>query len=181
MNKVKIAKYSYIISSAILMLSGCLILFVPNITIAISGKLAGAAILLAGIAKLYGYFSDDLYKIAFQFDLAFGILTIMLGGYLLFFSNGFQEYVTMAIAAFVIVNSLFTVQNSLEAKTFGVTTWWILLIGGILAAAAGTLAMIMSGGNYLSALISTGAALLLDGIQNIIVAVFAVNADKNKK
>ena len=37
--------------------------------------LLGAAVIACGAVKLMGYFSDDLYRLAFQFDLAAGLLT----------------------------------------------------------------------------------------------------------
>ena len=43
------------------------------------GILVGCMMIGFGAVKLMGYFSRDLYRLAFQFDLAYGILLIVLG------------------------------------------------------------------------------------------------------
>ena len=81
MNIVKKAKCIHIVISAILMAVGlCLILWPVSFASLICWFI-GAVCVLIGVAKLIGYFSNDIYRLAFQFDLALGIFTILLGGF----------------------------------------------------------------------------------------------------
>lgn len=178
MNRVKVAKSAYIVSSALVFLLGCMFLFYPGASIDVVCRIVGAVILAAGIVKIYGYFSHDLYRIAFQFDLALGILTVLLGGAMLIFPSRFSAFLSVIISVFVIVDSVFTIQNSLEAKAFGIKRWWLLLTVGILTAAVGGVALIKPFESSLIIMRLIGVAFIADSIQNIIVAILTVHYGK---
>ena len=91
MKRVWIAKSSYILMSVVIFLVGCVFLIWPGISLTVLARVMGAILLLSGIAKLFGYFSNDLYRIAFQFDLAFGILTAAAGMVILIFPQDAAE------------------------------------------------------------------------------------------
>ena len=42
-------------------------------------QMLGAILVLYGAIKMIGYFSRDLYRLAFQYDLAFGMLIMLIG------------------------------------------------------------------------------------------------------
>lgn len=42
-------------------------------------RVIGAVSLFYGVSKILGYFSHDLYNLAFQFDLALGVFTLIFG------------------------------------------------------------------------------------------------------
>ena len=112
MSRVKIAKYAYLISSAAVFLLGVLFLIFPNASLNAVCRVAGAVILISGAVKLYGYFSHDLYRIAFQFDMAFGILTILLGAAMLIMPGKFSEFLSAIISIFVIIDAVFTIHRT---------------------------------------------------------------------
>jgi len=58
---------------------GVLLIAVPDFSMKLLGILVGCMMIGFGAVKLMGYFSRDLYRLAFQFDLAYGILLIVLG------------------------------------------------------------------------------------------------------
>ena len=71
-------KIGYIIISAILCALGILLIAKPDMSLSLIGIIVGIVLIVFGVIKLIGYFSKDLYRLAFQFDLAFGILLIAL-------------------------------------------------------------------------------------------------------
>ena len=52
---------------------------VPEFSSEVIGIFCGIILILFGIVRLIGFFSKDLYRLAFQYDLAFGILMVTLG------------------------------------------------------------------------------------------------------
>ena len=76
---MRAAKTSYIVLSALYCVFGVLLIAVPDFSMKLLGILVGCMMIGFGAVKLMGYFSRDLYRLAFQFDLAYGILLIVLG------------------------------------------------------------------------------------------------------
>ena len=81
---MKIAKIGYIVVSVLFCIAGILFIALPEISTKIVKIEIGIAAIVFGIVKLIGYFSKDLYRLAFQFDLEFGILMVVLGTIVLF-------------------------------------------------------------------------------------------------
>ena len=128
MNIIRFAKRCYIGTSVLLFVLGIAFLFWPGTSLAVLSRLVGAAMVLFGAARIVGYFSNDPYRLAFQFDFAMGILTCALGLVLLIFPGAVMKYMTALIGLFVVVDAVLTVQNSLEARRFGLGRWWLLLL-----------------------------------------------------
>ena len=165
-------------TSSLFILLGAAFLFAPQTSLTVFARIAGVAMLFSGAAKLIGYFSNDPYKIAFQFDFAMGVLTCAFGSVLLLFPDKIAKYLTVMIGVFVIIDALFIIQNAIEAFRFGIGRWYLLLIGGIITLALGVCALIkpLSATMFVTRL--GGAALLVDGIQNIIVAILTIKREK---
>ena len=81
---VKLAKYGYIITSVALILIGVRLLFNPNLSMNLVYYILGGVLMVYGLIRIVGYFSRDLYQLAFQYDLAFGILMIAHGNVMVF-------------------------------------------------------------------------------------------------
>ena len=174
MDFVRFAKRCYILTSAVVLLLGVLFLFWPIGSLLALTRIVGAVMLLAGAAKLIGYFSNDLYKIAFQFDFAIGVLTCAFGALILIFPEKAVKYLAIVVGLLVIIDALITIQNAIEASRFGIRRWWWLLVGGIVALALGVCALLRPFEANSLMMRLTGIALLTDGIQNIIVGVLTV-------
>ncbi len=76
---MRVAKIGYIAVSAALCFFGVLLIVKPEISLAAFGLFTGIVLIIFGIIKIVGYLSRDLYRLAFQYDLACGILVIALG------------------------------------------------------------------------------------------------------
>lgn len=76
MTPMRVAKGGYILMSAIFCALGVLFIVRPGQSLKVMGLALGIAMIAFGAFKLVGYFSRDLYRLAFQYDLEFGILLI---------------------------------------------------------------------------------------------------------
>lgn len=76
---MRAAKVGYIVMSALFCVLGAVLLIRPDVSVRWIGRLLGIGMLIFGAVKLVGYFSRDLFRLAFQYDLAFGLLLMALG------------------------------------------------------------------------------------------------------
>ena len=174
MRLVRAAKVGYIFASIITMLVGLVLIIWPELSVSMICMVMGAIIMLSGAAKLFGYFTNDLYRLAFQFDLALGILTMLLGALMIFMPSKFSQFLFIAAAIYVIVNGLFTLQTAIEAKRFGLRKWWVLLAGAILSGLIGVLLLIKPFESAAAITRLVGGALIADGLQNLVVAALTI-------
>ena len=116
------ARDGYIVMSIVFYIAGLTYMLLPEIspmTICIS---SGIALIAYGIIKIIGYCSNDLYCLAFQYDLACGIFLIVLGVIMLCSSTKLIPYLSVGLGALVLLDSLLTIQTSKDAKQFGLQT-----------------------------------------------------------
>ena len=73
---IRIAKYGYIFMSVLFCVAGILMLLKPGISVEAIGLFAGLSMIVFGVIKLIGYFSKDLFRLAFQYDVCFFRLLI---------------------------------------------------------------------------------------------------------
>ncbi len=169
-----VAKTGYIVMSLVFCAAGIACIANPGLSAAVIGRVLGAAMILFGAVKLVGYCSRDLYRLAFQYDLGFGLLLIALGALVLIRPAGVLDFLFTALGIAVLTDGLYKVQIAVDAKRFGIPTWWLTLA---LAVAAGLIGLALVFRPWDSARLLTillGAALLAEGILNLCVAVCTV-------
>ena len=102
---VRIAKIGYIVASALLCGVGVLLLAYPQISTLVLARILGSTLLAFGCIKLVGHFSRDLFRLAFQYDLQFGILLIALHGGLVYLENDFLYALPLLIGTFALAEA----------------------------------------------------------------------------
>ncbi len=178
---MKTAKIGCIVLSAALCVLGVLLMAIPEFSLSLLGIIGGVLLILLGAVRLVGYFSKDLYRLAFQYDLASGILLVVLGIIIALRPASLMTFLCIALGFFILTDGLFKLQISLEARRFGVTTWWVTLALALLAAVCGLSLMLRpaEGSRVLMALL--GLTLLSEGILGISTMVTAVKIIKHQQ
>ena len=178
---IQAAKAGYVALSALLCALGAVLLLWPGFSLRLLCRVTGGALVAFGAVKLAGYFSRDLYRLAFQFDLAFGLLLIALGAVLLLRPVGAMSMLCLALGVVVAADGLFKLQTALDARRFGLSTWWLILALGLVAGAAGV-AMAAHPSDSARALTAlTGAALEAEGLLNLCVGLCAVKIVRHQR
>lgn len=126
-------------------------------------------------------FSKDLYRLAFQFDLALGLLCLLLGLILLCNPVGFTTFVHFLIGIVVLTDSMFKLQTALDAKRFGISNWWVIGLTSLLTGTCGVLLVLNPFGGAKLIMRLIGITALLEGVLNLLVAVYAVKIQKQGK
>ncbi|MCR5383162.1 MAG: DUF308 domain-containing protein [Saccharofermentans sp.] len=178
---IRIAKYGYIVMSALFCIAGILMLIKPDLSVNAIGLFAGLSMIGFGAIKLIGYFSKDLFRLAFQYDLQFGALLVILGIITLFNPGDIMSFVCVTGGICIIAGCLFKVGISLEAKTFGIDEWWITTVLAAFAGTVGIMLVLRPSEVMKTMVIILGIAMLADGLLNICVALSMVKIVKNQK
>ena len=174
MTPMRVAKTGYIVMSVVFCVVGVLFIALPARSAVVIGRVLGAAMAVFGVVKLVGYFSRDLYRLAFQYDLEFGILLIALGAVILLKPEGALDFIFAALGIAIFSDGLFKVQIALDARRFGISAWWLTLALAAATVAVGLALVFRPWDSARLLTILLGAALLAEGILNFCVAVSTV-------
>ena len=178
---MRIAKIGYIVMSVLLCMAGVLFIARPDMSAAGIGIFVGAAMVTFGVIRLIGYFSKDLYRLAFQYDLEFGILLIVLGLIVLLRPDNFMNFICIVIGMLILLDGLFKIQIAMDSKRFGIGSWWFVLAMAILTGIVGAALVFDSarGAEILTVLL--GISLLSEGILNLYTVISTVRIIRNQK
>ena len=171
---MKTAKIGYIVMSVLFCVLGVVLLFTPGVSALWIGRLLGIGLILFGAIKLVGYFSRDLFRLAFQYDLAFGLLLMVLGIVTLSHPGDALSFLCVMFGIPVLADGLFKIQIAMDSRQFGIRNWWLVLVLAALTCVVGVGLGFrpMTGVRALTALM--GLSLLCDGVLNLSVALCTV-------
>ena len=176
-----IAKNGYIALSALFIAFGVIFAAwteLPETVIRFAG---GSALLLFGAVKLVGYFSKDLYRLAFQYDLQFGILLVVLGAVVIIKSTNIMSFMCIALGIVILLDGLFRIRVALDAKHFGIRLWWGIFVLAVIAAAAGLLLVFRPLEISEAIRVYFSIALIASGVLNLFVVLTTVKIIRNQK
>ena len=173
-NRIKVAKTSYIIISILLCVLGIVLIAVPDFSVTLLCVLGGGIMMLFGLVKIIGYCSKDLYRLAFQFDLAFGILFVVLGFILIIRTDAMVNLICIVMGICVLADALLKIQISIDSRAFGIKKWWLILAMAILTGVAGFLLIFRPSESIQTIMILFGIALITEGVLNLITILTAV-------
>ena len=177
---MKIAKSGYVIMSLAFCLIGILFMTRPQASAVLIGRALGIVMIVFGVIKLIGYFSKDLFRLAFQYDLEIGILLLLLGVIAVTETIDVMNFIFIAVGVVIMVDALFKTRIAFDSKAFGIGTWWTILV---LAVMTGLIGLVLVFRPWESASLLTillGVALFAEGILNLCVAVCTVKIVKKQ-
>lgn len=178
---MRAAKIGGIIVSVLLCALGVFMMLRPEASAYALSIACGVIFILLGVMKLVGYFSKDLYRLAFQYDLAFGLLVIAVGIVILSRPGEMMGLMCVILGLCILADGLFRVQTALNAKHFGLPLWWLILVWAIVTGIMGFLLLLRPGIGGRALMIFMGAALVAEGLLNIDTIVTAVKIVKNQR
>ncbi|MBE5806727.1 MAG: hypothetical protein E7317_00080 [Clostridiales bacterium] len=171
---VRAAKYGYIVMSLLSCLLGVVMLARADFTPPYAGVAVAALLAAFGVIKLIGYFSGDIYSLAFQFDLGAGILMLALAAVLLAAPGVRSGFLCALVGVALLAESLGKIQTALDARRFGLDTWWLILALAVLSGAAAFLPVLNLSRAPEALRGFLGAALILGGAMDLAVSLCAV-------
>lgn len=176
--QIKAAKIGYIIISILFSAIGIFMIIHPFASVLVLCYLIGTLLIAFGMIKMIGYSSKDLYRLAFQYDLAFGILDITLGLIICFFPLDALSLLYITIGILILADGLFRIQLAIDAKSFGIRSWWLILSIAIITSVFGSLLIIRPTRSASILMVVFGITLLSEGILNLCVSISAIKISK---
>lgn len=172
--RIQTAKLGYIIISILLCVLGIVLIAVPDFSVRLLCWIGGLILILFGLVKIIGYCSKDLYRLAFQYDLAFGILLIALGVVLILRSNTMTNIICILLGICILADALLKIQISIDSKMFGIRQWWLILAMAIITGIIGFLLVLHPSESVQIIMLLLGMALFTEGILNLVTILTAV-------
>lgn len=178
MNGIKNFKNMYSILTICLILVGAVLLIAPGIALDVECIIFGIYMIIYGAVKIMGYFAKDAYQLAFQFDLALGIVIAIVGIVFVCRTARVVQLLSTCIGIVMLVDATFKIQTSIDSKRFGISRWWLMLILAVIVAAIGILLILMPGETTRLMVRLIGLNLCMDGILNLVIVIDTVKTDK---
>ncbi len=176
---VRSAKIMHLCAAVLFVIAGVLVGFVPDLeNIPLFGNVAiGIASIIIGATGIYGYFSNDMYRLAFQSDFALGIFNVVLGILLIINPVQLPELLPTTIAILTLLEGGNKSQIAVEGQRFGIHKWYLVLISALLEIAMGVVLLVLTyQGQEASVNIHPwmGAAMCLVGSVNFFTTMYTV-------
>lgn len=178
---MRIAKIGYIVMSVMFCITGALFIALPDISITMIGVSMGIAMIVFGIVKLVGYFSRDLFRLAFQFDMELGILLLVLGLIVLIRPDDLMTFICIVLGISILTDGLFKVQIALDSKRFGIKSWWVILALAVVAGTIGVFLIFRSAKSAQFLTVLLGVSILAEGILNLYTVISTVLIIKHQQ
>lgn len=178
---MRVAKIGYIIMSVLLCVFGVLLIADPDISLSVIGIVCGALFIVFGLVRLVGYFSKDLYRLAFQYDLAFGLLMIALGVIMLLSPESLMNFICIALGLSIFADGLFKVQIAIDSKRFGLSTWWLILALAVITVVVGIVLVARPSDSSRVLIVLMGVSMLCEGLLDLGTVITAVKIIKHQQ
>ena len=178
---VRAAKISYIVMSVLFCVLGVVLLVTHEMSVSVLGVLVGAMLIAFGIVKLIGYFSKDLYRLAFQFDLSLGLMLAVLGVIILRNPDQAMSFLCLMLGIATMADGLFKLQSALDARRFGLKSWPLILMLAVGAGVVGALLMLRPMQSARALTVLLGIGMMLEGVLNLCVALFGIKIIRHQR
>ncbi len=179
---VRSAKIINIVSASLMLVAGILLMTINSMEEILAQRIMlGILFSLTGGAKIFGFFSNDLYRLAFQYDFAIGIFCELLALLLVLSPAQNYDVLYLLLVVYVLFDALLKVQMSLDARQFGMKSWGLILGTALGLGATGAFAAAALQAELVRALFLVGFALALDGLENCWITAYTVRIRAKKK
>lgn len=178
--RLRFAKIGYIVLSLLICALGIWLMAVPGFSVRLLCLIGGILIIVFGCIRIVGYFSKDLYRLAFQYDLAFGILMIVLGLILILRTDAMIHILCVLLGLSALADALLKIQIAIDSRQFGISQWWLIMLIAVFTGVIGALLLFRP--NAAAEVIMTliGLSFLGEGILNLTTVLCAVQILNNE-
>lgn len=174
MRKLQIARSGYTVMSAVFYLAAGLCLLFPAIPPLAACWFSGVSLIAYGVIKIIGYFSEDLFCLAFRYDLAFGLLLLAAGALLFIRREPAFPYLSTGIGWLALLDGVLKVQMSEEARKFGLEKWNVISATAVTTSVLGAFLIIKGAVGPEAPRLLTALVLASAGTMNYCVIRYAV-------
>ena len=174
MKKREIARFGYLLISVLFCCAAFTVWLWPEYSPQAAYWVSGTILLGYGVIRILGFFSDDPYCLAFHYDLACGLLFMVVGAVIWIKGIRSYPYLTPGLGWIALLDSFCKIQMAKEARDFGLHQWRMILLAAILTGISSFLLILDGFPGPQTTKILTGCTLLLEGVLNWFTVRYAV-------
>ena len=172
--RLRFAKIGYIVLSSLICVLGATLVAVPGFSVRLLCWIGGILVIAFGCVRIVGYFSKDLYRLAFQYDLAFGILMIVIGLILILRTDAMIHILCVLFGLATLADALLKIQIAIDSRSFGIPKWWLIMAVAVFTGIVGALLLFRPNAGAEVIMTLLGLSFLGEGILNLVTVLCAV-------
>ncbi|MBO5221016.1 MAG: DUF308 domain-containing protein [Clostridia bacterium] len=180
---MKKIRWFYLISSLAITAVGIVLICVPEFIASVLGYIAGAGLILFGIAKVIRHFFSRADIVD---SMLVGVLLAMFGFVIIRseLSNVsvVMNDIYMFVGILIFLDGVFKLKNAFQSRKAKQKDWIGVLVGALIVMAFGILIIANPFGTVNVTIIILGVSVLLDGLQNLYsvirYALYAADAER---
>lgn len=112
----------------------------------IIARILGIITIYDGILRIVSYYKlKDLGLNAYSYNLSFGIISVLIGLFLVIFSNVFVNFFRVLLGIYIIYNALMSISFALDLRKFAKKEYLVELIASIIVGLIGIIIIINPG------------------------------------
>lgn len=173
---MKNLKWNLIVMSVLYIALGIFLIVEPGTALNVVCYALGGMVLVCAAIQLVRYFTAERGVFQSQLTLAFGIICLGLGGFLLVRSDIVIRILPIVFGLFVVFDSLGRVQNALELRRCHYSSWKGFLLLALLSVVLGVIMIVNPFGTMETLVMAIGVILLVEGALNLLSALYTALA-----
>ena len=176
---VIIAKTANVIIAAACFVFGILVVCYQELPFEAFKITSGVIMITLGAFKIGGYFSKDLFRLAFEHGVETGVISIVSGIAVL--CGVSLEFLCAAFGICALADGLFKIKVAYDAKRFGINKWYLICAAACLACVTGAVLLF---GTHIGARaleILFGAAMVTEGVLHFTVIITTLKVIRKKQ
>ncbi len=177
-NLLKKTKLSVILSSALTIVLGIILIANPIDSTLFICRSAGFILLIAGLFTTGSYFLNISENVG-NSSLITGLVQLSIGAFVILNPEKTVQFLTFIIGFVILVHSFSIFQSAFEVKRCGYKTWWVIVIFAAVLTVLGITVAASPFGTVAAAMTVAGICLIADGIMGIIISLRVEKFVKN--
>lgn len=167
MKLLKKLKTNVVISAALCILLGIVLVAWPNLTIQIVCIAVGAVLLIGGGVRLAAYFTVKDGSVYAQMNLIMGIVLAVVGIWILLQPDKVLEIIPIIVGIVIALHGINNLRQAITLCQEKYDKWWVALILSVLTVGFGVLLICRPFEALDTAVMMIGIFLIYDGISDI--------------
>ena len=173
---MKNLKWNLILMSLLYLGLGVFLLLMPDIALSVVCYALGGVVLACAAVQLVRYFVSERGIFQSQLTLISGLVCLGLGGFLILRSDIVVRILPIVFGLFVIFDSLGRVQNALELRRCGYSSWKSFLFMALLSVVLGAVMLLNPFGAMETLVMAIGVILIVEGALNLLSTLYTTLA-----
>lgn len=176
---LKKIKTNVVISSALCVILGLVLVLRPGMSMRIVCTAVGVVLILSGVMRMIDYFASRDGSLFSQANLIFGIVLTVVGVWIVMKPDKVMAVIPIIVGIVIAIHGLHNVQQALELWRDRYERWWIALLMGVLTVGFGVLLICRPFAAIDTVVMMIGGFLIYDGLSNVWIVSRVYKTAKN--